>query len=209
MKAISQIYAVLKKYISSPYVFECPVFWRTVWSGAMAEFWLISAPGEKTCQQTWDRVNAATSHANNLSTNNKFTIPDLKVKWSWFSVLPMLQRFLMSSCPKTYIVGWLLSHKLSVVCVILPYDVLAPHPGWDRLQVGWMKGWSLQSAIYQAKLLCFCPGGNTGRSCRSVRWAGQTGLICRKVWLLFTATEKKKAYTRYHFMTTGLLFLFP
>ncbi|XP_017337920.1 V-type proton ATPase subunit C 1-B [Ictalurus punctatus] len=45
----------------------------------MAEFWLISAPGEKTCQQTWDRMNAATTHANNLSTNNKFTIPDLKV----------------------------------------------------------------------------------------------------------------------------------
>ncbi|KAG7325757.1 hypothetical protein KOW79_010682 [Hemibagrus wyckioides] len=45
----------------------------------MAEFWLISAPGEKTCQQTWDRMNAATIHANNLSTNNKFTIPDLKV----------------------------------------------------------------------------------------------------------------------------------
>ncbi|TSK28194.1 V-type proton ATPase subunit C 1-A [Bagarius yarrelli] len=44
----------------------------------MAEFWLISAPGEKTCQQTWDRMNAATSHANNLATNNKFTIPDLK-----------------------------------------------------------------------------------------------------------------------------------
>lgn len=137
---------------------ECPVFWWTVWSGAMAEFWLISAPGEKTCQQTWDRMNAATSHANNLSTNNKFTIPDLKVKWSWFSVLPMLQRCLMSSCPKTYIVGWLLSHKLSVVCVILPYDVLAPRSGWDRLQVGWMKGWSLQSAIYRAKLVSFQVG---------------------------------------------------
>ncbi|XP_060760735.1 V-type proton ATPase subunit C 1-B [Neoarius graeffei] len=45
----------------------------------MAEFWLISAPGEKTCQQTWERMNAATTRANNLSTNTKFTIPDLKV----------------------------------------------------------------------------------------------------------------------------------
>uniref|UniRef100_A0A8D3EDD4 V-type proton ATPase subunit C n=1 Tax=Scophthalmus maximus TaxID=52904 RepID=A0A8D3EDD4_SCOMX len=45
----------------------------------MAEFWLISAPGEKTCQQTWDKLMVATSRTNNLSTNNKFNIPDLKV----------------------------------------------------------------------------------------------------------------------------------
>ncbi|XP_059828136.1 V-type proton ATPase subunit C 1-A isoform X1 [Hypanus sabinus] len=45
----------------------------------MTEFWLISAPGEKTCQQTWDKLNVATTRSNNLSTNFKFTIPDLKV----------------------------------------------------------------------------------------------------------------------------------
>ncbi|XP_069776588.1 V-type proton ATPase subunit C 1-A isoform X2 [Narcine bancroftii] len=45
----------------------------------MTEFWLISAPGEKTCQQTWDKLNVATSRSNNLSTNFKFSIPDLKV----------------------------------------------------------------------------------------------------------------------------------
>uniref|UniRef100_A0A8C1RLR5 V-type proton ATPase subunit C n=1 Tax=Cyprinus carpio TaxID=7962 RepID=A0A8C1RLR5_CYPCA len=45
----------------------------------MTEFWLISAPGEKTCQQTWDKLLTATTRANNLSTNNKFNIPDLKV----------------------------------------------------------------------------------------------------------------------------------
>uniref|UniRef100_A0AAR2LF32 V-type proton ATPase subunit C n=1 Tax=Pygocentrus nattereri TaxID=42514 RepID=A0AAR2LF32_PYGNA len=45
----------------------------------MAEFWLISAPGEKTCQQTWDKMNIATTRTANLSTNSKFTIPDLKV----------------------------------------------------------------------------------------------------------------------------------
>ncbi|XP_026797985.2 V-type proton ATPase subunit C 1-B [Pangasianodon hypophthalmus] len=45
----------------------------------MAEFWLISAPGEKMCQQTWERMNAATTRTNNLSTNHKFSIPDLKV----------------------------------------------------------------------------------------------------------------------------------
>uniref|UniRef100_A0A8P4GGY8 V-type proton ATPase subunit C n=1 Tax=Dicentrarchus labrax TaxID=13489 RepID=A0A8P4GGY8_DICLA len=45
----------------------------------MAEFWLISAPGEKTCQQTWDKLMVATARTNNLSVNNKFNIPDLKV----------------------------------------------------------------------------------------------------------------------------------
>ncbi|KAM8870748.1 V-type proton ATPase subunit C 1-A-like [Spinachia spinachia] len=45
----------------------------------MTEFWLISAPGEKTCQQTWDTMMAATTRTNNLSNNHKFNIPDLKV----------------------------------------------------------------------------------------------------------------------------------
>ncbi|KFO74013.1 V-type proton ATPase subunit C 1, partial [Cuculus canorus] len=47
--------------------------------GKMTEFWLISAPGEKTCQQTWEKLHAATTKNNNLSTNSKFNIPDLKV----------------------------------------------------------------------------------------------------------------------------------
>lgn len=45
----------------------------------MTEFWLISAPGEKTCQQTWDKLMMATTRTNSLSVNNKFNIPDLKV----------------------------------------------------------------------------------------------------------------------------------
>ncbi|CAH1260105.1 unnamed protein product [Diabrotica balteata] len=45
----------------------------------MTEYWLISAPGDKTCQQTWDTMNNLTSKQNNLSTNYKFQIPDLKV----------------------------------------------------------------------------------------------------------------------------------
>lgn len=45
----------------------------------MAEFWLISAPGEKTCQQTWEKLCNVTSKQNNLSTNYKFHLPDLKV----------------------------------------------------------------------------------------------------------------------------------
>ncbi|XP_033860873.3 V-type proton ATPase subunit C 1-A-like [Acipenser ruthenus] len=44
----------------------------------MAEFWLISAPGEKSNQQSWERMNTVTTKAN-LSSNFKFTIPDLKV----------------------------------------------------------------------------------------------------------------------------------
>uniref|UniRef100_A0A8C4QMU5 V-type proton ATPase subunit C n=1 Tax=Eptatretus burgeri TaxID=7764 RepID=A0A8C4QMU5_EPTBU len=44
----------------------------------MSEFWLVSAPGDKTCQQTWENLNAETSRAS-LSTNFKFHIPDLKV----------------------------------------------------------------------------------------------------------------------------------
>ncbi|KAK3594055.1 hypothetical protein CHS0354_040817 [Potamilus streckersoni] len=45
----------------------------------MAEFWLISAPGDKTCQQTFDKLNLHVSQNNNLSINYKFNIPDLKV----------------------------------------------------------------------------------------------------------------------------------
>ncbi|CAG9854270.1 unnamed protein product [Phyllotreta striolata] len=45
----------------------------------MTEYWLISAPGDKTCQQTWDTMNNMTSKQNNLSANYKFQIPDLKV----------------------------------------------------------------------------------------------------------------------------------
>ncbi|XP_041971416.1 V-type proton ATPase subunit C isoform X3 [Aricia agestis] len=44
----------------------------------MTEYWLISAPGDKTCQQTWDTLNNATK-SGNLSVNYKFPIPDLKV----------------------------------------------------------------------------------------------------------------------------------
>ncbi|EEB10399.1 vacuolar ATP synthase subunit C, putative [Pediculus humanus corporis] len=45
----------------------------------MTEYWLISAPGEKTCQQTWETMNNLTNKQNNLSVNYKFHIPDLKV----------------------------------------------------------------------------------------------------------------------------------
>lgn len=45
----------------------------------MTEYWLISAPGDKTCQQTWDTMNNLTSKQHSLSVNYKFHIPDLKV----------------------------------------------------------------------------------------------------------------------------------
>lgn len=40
------------------------------------ELWLISAPGESTPLETWDRLQQTTQ---NLSVNSKFNIPDLKV----------------------------------------------------------------------------------------------------------------------------------
>ncbi|XP_054169356.1 V-type proton ATPase subunit C-like [Oppia nitens] len=43
------------------------------------EYWLISAPGEKTCQQTWESLNATTGRHSDLCKNYKFHIPDLKV----------------------------------------------------------------------------------------------------------------------------------
>lgn len=47
----------------------------------MSEYWLISAPGDKTCQQTWETMNNVTSKQNNLCVNFKFHIPDLKVSF--------------------------------------------------------------------------------------------------------------------------------
>jgi len=44
----------------------------------VTEYWIISAPGDRTKQETWDRLNQATSR-DSLSTNWKFHIPDLKV----------------------------------------------------------------------------------------------------------------------------------
>ena len=49
----------------------------------MTEYWLISAPGDKTCQQTWETLNNVTSKQNTLSVNYKFHIPDLKVSLIW------------------------------------------------------------------------------------------------------------------------------
>jgi len=42
----------------------------------MAEYMLVSAPGEPTPKKTWDLINERTS---SLAINNKFSIPDLKV----------------------------------------------------------------------------------------------------------------------------------
>lgn len=46
----------------------------------MAEFWIISAPGEKTPQNTFERLDSATnSGSDRLSDNHRFNIPELKV----------------------------------------------------------------------------------------------------------------------------------
>lgn len=67
-------------YFSHSDSFTSEARWTNLLPVDMTEFWLISAPGEKTCQQTWDKLMVATTRTNNLSTNNKFNIPDLKVK---------------------------------------------------------------------------------------------------------------------------------
>lgn len=46
---------------------------------AQTEYWLISAPGDKTPQQTYEKLNKATAEDNQLSVNFPFHIPDLKV----------------------------------------------------------------------------------------------------------------------------------
>lgn len=43
------------------------------------EYWLISAPGDKTCLQTWQKLEEATGKYPDLCRNFKFNIPDLKV----------------------------------------------------------------------------------------------------------------------------------
>jgi len=42
----------------------------------MTEFWLISAPGDRSPQQTWEKCKAATRE---LSTNYRLSLPELKV----------------------------------------------------------------------------------------------------------------------------------
>ncbi|CAG7677355.1 unnamed protein product [Allacma fusca] len=43
------------------------------------EYWLVSIPGDKTPAQAFEALNNATNKQNNLSSNFKFNIPDLKV----------------------------------------------------------------------------------------------------------------------------------
>ena len=69
----------------------------------MTELWLISAPGDKTCQQTWENMNNVTSKQNNLSSNWKFHIPDLKVKRSFTNTF-----FLQPS------------NRVSFECIVIP-----------------------------------------------------------------------------------------
>ena len=42
----------------------------------MAEYWLVSVPGDPTPKQSWEFMNEKT---NSISSNCKFNIPDLKV----------------------------------------------------------------------------------------------------------------------------------
>lgn len=66
------------------------MFFLTDTHKTMSEYWLISAPGDKTCQQTWETMNNVTSKQNNLCVNFKFHIPDLKVSFWDFSFCPSI-----------------------------------------------------------------------------------------------------------------------
>uniref|UniRef100_A0ACB8GEY9 Uncharacterized protein n=1 Tax=Sphaerodactylus townsendi TaxID=933632 RepID=A0ACB8GEY9_9SAUR len=57
---------------------DCGAFLGELQDLTSAEFWLISAPGDKANQTAWERMTTVTLKAN-LSNNSKFTIPDLKV----------------------------------------------------------------------------------------------------------------------------------
>lgn len=59
----------------------------------MAEYWLISAPGDKTMQQTWETMNNVTNKQNNLCINYKFHIPDLKVSGKLLYIFFFEERF--------------------------------------------------------------------------------------------------------------------
>lgn len=64
----------------------------------MAEYWLISAPGDKTCQQTWETMNNVTSKQNSLCVNYKFHIPDLKVRSILITRVPSVFEWLDLNC---------------------------------------------------------------------------------------------------------------
>lgn len=73
----------------------------------MTEYWLISAPGEKTCQQTWETMNNVTSRQNNLSVNYKFHIPDLKV-----SIIYLIPLFINTKLSNKIIDIYFISDKI-------------------------------------------------------------------------------------------------
>ena len=57
-----------------------------------SEFWLISAPGEKTPMQTWEACRAKTE-GQGLSMNYKFNLPELKVLVLVLFFLPFFSFF--------------------------------------------------------------------------------------------------------------------
>lgn len=53
-------------------------------STSSGEYWLISVPGEKGTSDAWDKLNRGTGQ---LSSNSKFTVPDLKVSYDFFNIV--------------------------------------------------------------------------------------------------------------------------
>ena len=49
----------------------------------MAEYWLVSAPGDPTPKETWEEIKDKTG---TMSLVNKLTLPDLKVRHGYIEV---------------------------------------------------------------------------------------------------------------------------
>ena len=60
----------------------------------MAEYWLVSVPGDPTPRQSWEFMNEKT---NSISSNYKFNIPDLKVLTYYYYVEPAGQGVVFDS----------------------------------------------------------------------------------------------------------------
>lgn len=102
---------------------------------ASQEYWLISAPGDKTCQQTWDKLQAATCNVEKpLSINSKYQLPDLKVIMAIITPLDHHQQLIAAIIQSSSIdvdcriilklnfmstFYWIINHVINYLTVIL------------------------------------------------------------------------------------------
>lgn len=132
----------------------------------MTEFWLISAPGEKTCQQTWDKMMAATTRTNNLSANHKFNIPDLKVSTDFRGLLLCSSQILAG----TYIICGL---KSSYVCSKWNHS---PYTVYPLSRISWLCVWEAAFAQIRCQHVGLVKFSSTGSA--QLVWFGFSLSLC-------------------------------